>query len=277
MTTYNRKAKTLTCLQSLVEQQLPAGVKLNIYMTDDASADGTATAVAQQYPFVRLYHGTGSLFWAGGMRYTWQQATQNHPDAYLLVNDDTILYPKAAAVLFQCLQHEKTPVICIGSTVDDETGMQSYGGSKLTSKTKWQSHMVAAGDSYLSCDFGNANIMLVPAAIVNKIGILSEDYTHCLADYDYTLQAKKAGFKVMIAPGFLGSCKDDHGKNWKSQNVPLRQRIQYLKNPKGLAYHEYLLFIKRHFPYSYPAAFCKLWLKTFFPFLWTAFKPRPVA
>ena len=75
-----------------------------------------------------------------------------------------------------------------------------------------------------------------------------------------------------MAPGFLGSCVDDHGNNWMPQKTSFKQRIQYLKNPKGLAYKEYLQFIRSHFPLSYPTAFCKLWLKTFFPFLWETFK-----
>ena len=104
--------------------------------------------------------------------------------------------------------------------------------------------------------------------LINKIGFLSNSYTHSLADYDYTLTAKKVGFDVLVAPGFLGECKDDHGNNWKSSKVSLKDRIKYLKSPTGLAYKEYLIFIKRHFPASYPSAFVKLWLKTFFPFIW---------
>jgi GT2 family glycosyltransferase len=114
--------------------------------------------------------------------------------------------------------------------------------------------------------------MLVPREIVRKIGILSEDYTHSIADFDYTLKAKKAGFKAVVVPGILGYCTDDHGNNWKSANVSLRDRIKYLKSPKGLAYEEYLHFIKKHFPSHLPEAFIKLWLKTLFPALWDKFK-----
>lgn len=117
--------------------------------------------------------------------------------------------------------------------------------------------------------------MLVSKQVVEKIGILASHFTHCLADYDYSLKARKAGFPVAIAPGFLGKCVNDHGRNWKSQSTTLKERISYLKSPKGLAYKEYLRFIKDHFPLSLPSAFCKLWIKTFFPFLWDTFKNKP--
>ncbi|RYE16254.1 MAG: glycosyltransferase, partial [Sphingobacteriaceae bacterium] len=74
LTTYNRKQKTVTCLEHVFNQQLPVGVEISVYQTDDASSDGTAEAVRQQFPQVILLNGTGQLFWAGGMRYTWSEA-----------------------------------------------------------------------------------------------------------------------------------------------------------------------------------------------------------
>lgn len=277
ITSYNRKQKTLDCLQRIYQQHLPKGYTLTVHITDDASTDGTPEAITQHYPQVKLYGGTGSLFWAGGMRYTWRKAMEAQPTYYLLLNDDTLLYTTAITTVLETAISQAQPSIVIGSTVDAETGQQSYGGNRLLAGGRWKSTMVPATDHAIHCDFGNANILLVPATVVELIGILSESYTHGLADYDYTLNAKKAGFNILMAAGFLGTCKDDHGNNWKSNNVTLKQRIAYLKSPKGLAYHEYLLFIKHHFPLSYPAAFCKLWLKTLFPFLWDVFKNKQVA
>lgn len=270
LTTYNRKQKTLACLQSLQEQKLPAGVELKVFLTDDASADGTAAAVKEQYPATHLFHGNGSLYWAGGMRNTWREAIKHKPDFYLLVNDDTLLTENAIAVLLQYNKNETA--ICIGSTCDNNSGEISYGGWKLSAPRRWKSQRIHSHTAYMDCDFGNANIMLVPHTVVEKIGILADHFTHSLADYDYTLKAKKAGIKVQVAPGFLGSCIDDHGNNWKSVNTTLKERIHYLKSPKGLAYSEYLRFIKDHFPLSYPSAFVKLWMKTFFPFIWDTLK-----
>lgn len=277
LTTFNRKQKTLACLQSLEKQQLPDDVNLKIFLTDDNSADGTAAAVKSAFPDVNVYNGNGSLFWAGGMRYTWQQALSSNADYYLLLNDDTLLKETAIATLLQCSNYVKSkgakPAICVGSTADDDTGKISYGGRKLPDKNSWsEGSFVYSDTEYVNCDVANANILLVPAEIVKELGILSEKFTHGLADYDYTLKAKKAGFGLVVAPGFLGTCIDDHGNNWKSANTTLKERIAYLKSPKGLAYKEYLGFIKEHFPKSYPAAFIKLWLKTLFPFIWDTFK-----
>jgi GT2 family glycosyltransferase len=276
LATYNRKEKTLGCLRSLFLQPLPEGVSIEVFLTDDASTDGTADAVRKGFPKVNVFSGSGSLFWAGGMRNSWTKALNSGADFYLLLNDDTILDQTAIINLLKYSIDDKDmsrpTAICIGSTVDESTGEISYGGKKLRSKNRIHSDVVYSNTEYMDCDLGNANIMLVPNEVVQKIGILSSSFTHSLADYDYTLRAKKAGFKVLVVPGILGHCVDDHGNNWKSHNVSLKERIRYLKSPKGLAYKEYLAFIREHFPLHLPEAFAKLWMKTLFPFVWDNLK-----
>lgn len=276
LATYNRKAKTLTCLESLSRQDLPKSTRIEVFLTDDASSDGTSEAVRANFPHVNIFNGSGSLFWAGGMRNSWGEALAHQPDYYLLLNDDTVLTADAVSELIKHCAGETigdiSPPICIGSTMDVQTGEISYGGKKLRSKIRIANDNVFSKTESVECDLGNANIMLVPKQVVAKIGILSKAFTHGLADYDYTLRAKKAGFKVIVVPGVLGHCIDDHGRNWKSNNVTLKERIRYLKSPKGLAYKEYLNFIREHFPLHLPSAFFKLWMKTLFPFVWDHFK-----
>ena len=270
LATFNRRDKTLQCLAQLFSQALPKDLSIEVFLTDDASPDATADAVKTNYPQVHLLQGSGSLFWAGGMRNSWGEAIKHDFDSYLLLNDDTVLKPDALSQLVNCADGHPN-AICIGSTVDT-SGNISYGGRKLYDPHKVQSFSVYSDTDAVECDMANANIMLVPREVVKSIGILSGSYTHSIADFDYTIRAKKAGFKSFVVPGILGYCIDDHGNNWKSANVSLSDRIKYLKSPKGLAYSEYLYFIRRHFPQHLPAAFIKLWMKTLFPVLWDRFK-----
>lgn len=278
LTTFNRKEKTLTCLETLGKQVIAPNIQTDIFLTDDNSSDGTAEAVKRNFPSVKIFSGTGHLYWAGGMRFTWKKALEGEYDFYLLLNDDTLLFDNAIQSLVDGFNNNSIApqaAICIGSTKDPQTGNLSYGGSSLYRSNVWKSHTVFDAEKYISCDFANANIMLVPKEVVEKIGILSDIYTHSLADYDYTLQAKQAGFEVVLIPGFLGTCTDDHGNNWKSQKSSLKERIKYLKSPKGLAYKEYMKFIKLYFPTSYIPELSKIWIKTFFPFIWDTLKKKP--
>jgi GT2 family glycosyltransferase len=274
LTTFNRRDKTIACLQSIEAQVLASDTFLEIYLTDDNSSDGTAEAVRILFPGVKLFQGTGSLYWAGGMRNSWRQALRADVDQYLLLNDDTILYPDAITRLLAYnvqVDQEEERAICIGNTCDEAQKI-TYGGKRLMSKFSVKSSFVYSDNSFVACDMGNANIMLVPDHVVKKIGILSDAFTHGIADYDYTLKARKAGIIILTAPGFLGLCKHDHANNWKASGSAFKERLEFLKSPKGLAYHEYLSFTWDHFPVSYPIAYIKLWLKTCFPILWDTFK-----
>ena len=276
LATFNRRDKTLACLSSLFAQKSLEEVNIDVYLTDDNSTDGTQDAIKSNFSDVNVLKGTGSLFWAGGMRNSWSEASKRSPDYYLLLNDDTILDEFAVNKLlsFEVKHPDELPAICVGSTFDPLTRRISYGGQKLFNKHKIQSFTVFSENEYLECDMANANIMLVPKAVFDNAGMLSEAYTQSIADFDYSLRASKLGFKVIVIPGVLGYCTDDHGNNWKSSNHSLRERIRYLKSPKGLAYSEYLHFIKVHFPKHLTAAFLKLWLKTLFPFIWDKLKVK---
>ncbi|MDX2072290.1 MAG: glycosyltransferase family 2 protein [Haliscomenobacter sp.] len=276
LATFNRKDKTLACLHNLKSQEIPEGPDLEIFLTDDASTDGTSEAIQAQFPETNVYHGNGSLFWAGGMIQSWTNALSSKADYYLLLNDDTNLKRDAVKILLNCCSEFYTKhgsqAIGVGTTQDPDSKEITYGGRKLFSKYKPQSYRVQPGEHSIECDMANSNIMLVPAEIVTKIGILSKEFTHAIADFDYTLRARKAGFSVIVAPGILGDCANDHAQNWKSSQVKLSERVKYLYSVKGLAYKEYLLFIKKHFPLNLPASFFKLWLKTLFPIVYDLFK-----
>ncbi|MEO0132724.1 MAG: glycosyltransferase, partial [candidate division WOR-3 bacterium] len=132
MTCYNRKDKTLASLESLFQQKMPADLRLEVYLVDDASTDGTAEAVRQAYPEVKIIQGNGGLFWNGGTRTAFAEALKSDYDYYLWLNDDTNLYPEAIAKLLstanRIAQTGELNAVIVGSTCDHKTGKLTYGG-----------------------------------------------------------------------------------------------------------------------------------------------------
>src|ERR1700743_3062028 len=89
---YNRIKKTTAFLRSVTGQQIAGNVKTDIYLLDDNSPDGTAAFVEKRFPEGHVVKGSGSLFWAGGMRTLWKHVLkQKEYDFFLLCNDDVIL------------------------------------------------------------------------------------------------------------------------------------------------------------------------------------------
>lgn len=274
LTCHNRKNKTISCLESLYHSVIPSNYEMDVYLTDDGSTDGTSEAVKEQYPDVRVVRGDGDLFWAGGMRLAWETAMDEKLyDVYLLLNDDVVLKKDFFLKLLEtdAYAYKKSGIqgIYSGATIDATTKKVTYGGSRVKNYLFLvrANRLVPTGHPQ-RCDITNANVLWVSKEVVNNIGIFDSRFTHGIADYDYTMQATRKKIPVLLAPGICGICLHDHGNNWKSSNYSLQDRITYLKSPKGLAYDEYLYYIKKHFPMFLPYSFVMLWLKTFFPVVW---------
>jgi len=272
---FNRKEKTLSCLKSVFSQVNP-DFEFTVYLIDNGS-DGTAEQVREDFPAVKLFSGDSTLYWAGSMRKIWQIAisTSINYDFFLLLNDDTILIDTALNDLMNDIKKlGKKEVILVGSTLDPVTKNVSYGGLLLLNKYGSATKTLIPDNNYPQlCHLANGNIMMVPQGVVKKLGILSNLYTHGFADFDYTLRARKIGIPSFIGSNYSGYCKNDHGNNWwPSKKYRLKERIKKLYDVKGLAYKEYLVYQKLHFPNYLPQTWVKLWAKTFFPFLWEKFK-----
>jgi len=280
LTCHNRKEKTLACLTSLYAAELPDGYDFEVYLVDDGCTDGTGEAISIKFPSINIVEGDGNLYWAGGMRLAWKTAmkVQNY-DAYLLINDDVIL---GADFLHNFIDTEKFSIVTTGmkgiytgATREKNSDKITYGGARIKSN-----HIIATFENLnptqypQPCDMANANILWVGKEVINKIGIFDERFTHGIADYDYSLSARKNDIPVFLAPNICGVCTDDHGNNWMSSEVPLKKRIGYLKSPTGLAYKEYLYYIRKHFPLYFPCSFALLWLKVLFPGAWERYKKK---
>ena len=277
---YNRREKTLRFLESLTSQGIYKKLPVDIYLLDDGSTDGTAKAIKAAYPLVTILTGDGNLWWVGAMVKLWKYAIeQKNYDLFLLVNDDITLFDNALEKLLSTyVKLNKEGVILIGSTKDPKTDQWTYGGHNLKNIKHTHYYPVEPDENKLvPIQLGHANFFLVDAATVKQIGIFTDAYEHKYADFDYTLTARKAGLDVFLAPGYYAWCEFDHGNNshlgrWLSGSHSLRERIQFLYKPNGLAYKEYLHYAKKHFPADYFGVFAKLWLKTLFPVIWDKFK-----
>lgn len=277
LTCHNRREKTISCLESLCMAVVPPAYHIEVYLTDDGSTDGTGKAVNEMFPHVNLIQGNGNMFWAGGMRLAWKTALdRKRYDAYLLINDDVILHRNFILNLLNAEVFSLSEIgmkgIYAGVTVDGHTGEVTYGGSVITQNHLIMTMRKLAPASYpQQCDLANANVLWISGYVVDRIGIFEERYTHGIADYDYSLRAIKSNIPLWLAPGVCGTCDHNYGKNWKT-GVSLRERIHWMKSPKGLAYSEYMFYIKRYFPAYLPYSFIMMWMKILFPFVWDRFK-----
>lgn len=272
-TCFNRKEKTLAALTKLHEAYDYSNFdwEMEVYLTDDGSTDGTSNAVAATFPNVKILKGSGTLYWAGGMRNSWEEAYKNKYNAYLLLNDDTNVYKTLfeqieAAETF-CEENFKQKGVYVGATWDPIKNKMSYSGSIITNWFLGKFKKLAPDTKVpLSCHLGNANIMWVPDEVVSKIGTLSKGYVHGMADYDYTLQATKKKIPTLIMPDFAGECHNDHKDSYaKFVKLSFSERLKMLYSPIGLDFKSHMYFMKKHFPIRLPIFFIMGYVKILFP------------
>ena len=120
-------------------------------------------------------------------------------------------------------------------------------------------------------DLTNANILLVPKAVVDRIGIFYEGYKHGRADNDYSMMARRKGIPVLITPGACGTCENDYGSKVDSRdkviNMSQKERTAYFNHPVRCN-HDYLTFIRRNMPARYPLPWIFRMMLTYCPKLY---------
>jgi GT2 family glycosyltransferase len=268
LTVHNRRPLTLACLSALFSQELPREIEIQAYLVDDGSSDGTADEIHKRFPEVIVIQGDGSLYWCGGMRLAWSEASKGQFDYYLWLNDDTMLLPGAIVALLDTffemrLKCGRDPIV-VGSTRDPDTGALTFGGGWLQ-----ESKLLEPSSVPQACNKMNGNVALISRAVFEKVGNLSREYTHAFGDYDYGMRAARIGVPVYVGPGYYGLCKATDQQLWTRPDIPLRQRWRALHSPKGIPPAEYSAFSKRHDPQKRFWRLFLLYARVLFPMLWS--------
>ncbi len=267
LTVYNRKAKTLQCLEHLFAQQAVDGYQWDVYLTDDGCTDGTPEAITELYPSVQIVPGNGTLFWNRGMYKAWEAAVRTKEyDFYLWLNDDTLLFPDALKNMIDAGKQIDFAAIICGATCSKETSQVTYSGW-VHSQNKPQ----APNGSIQQCHIVNGNFLLVPKLIYDKVGNLDWKFRHAIGDFDYGLRVQKAGFKCYIAPEFVGTCEANPTlPKWCLETTPLAKRFKLLYSPLGYAEPiPFFIYEKRHFGLGIALKhFFSINLRAFIPQLW---------
>lgn len=265
MTVYNRKEKTLLCLDSLQKTVSAFTEKIHVvvYLTDDACSDGTSEAIINRnYNIeIKILPGTGHLFWNGGMINSWKAAIHDgNYDGYLWLNDDTVVLPEFWHDLLEadyfCYEQYGKHGIYVGSTKDSITGDFTYGGFNYVNKfTLLDEFVIPDGKSFQPCEAAHGNITFVSNEVVTHQGVFCDKYFHGGTDHDYTYLAHKAGFPVLVLPHYAANCENDHLK---------QKPTTTLISPKK-KYRNELLFARRCFPFRYPLVLLAIAIKILFP------------
>ena len=232
MTVFNRKQTTLNCLSHLFENKLQE-CTFKVFLVDDGCTDGTGEAVAKSFPEVNVIKSDGNLFWNRGMYRAWIEALPSNADYYFWLNDDTLLNEDAISVMLSVSSKYENKCIVTGSLCSPtDKERATYGGLI-------DNQIVTPHGETIECETTNGNALLIPRGVMEKVGILNYLYHHSRGDIDYGYRTRKAGFKILATPVFVGNC-ERHDQSFKCYDptVPFKKRFQYLYSPLGFKPNE---------------------------------------
>ena len=243
MTCYNRKEKTVRALNHLIKGN--PEIDFTFIVADDGSTDGTFEAL-KEMPEVVILRGNGSFFYSGGMRLAIGEAkkAKNIYDYCLLFNDDVDFVSSAIEEL--CKKDDSC--IWVGPT-SDERGNLSYGGVVKTSGWRPKTEIVMADSKEgRVCDTFNANCVIIPWKIFEKLDNIDTVYTHSMGDFDYGFSAAKKGFVIKVSDTFVGACPDNPvSVSWRNTELSMKERLRRKESPKGLPGKEWFHYLNKNY------------------------------
>lgn len=258
---YNTVSYLCRCLDSLRAQQTAA--ELEIYVVDNASSDGSAERVRQDYPKVHLQTSThnGGFAYAANMalRPIREQLRQRPSDYVLLLNPDTELPPDTLQRMLDFMElHPKAgaagPKLVMGTGQMDMACRRSFPTPKVALYR-------LSGLSFLfprSRRFGRYNLtyldpdettevdslcgafMLVRGEVLTQVGLLDEAFFMYGEDLDWAYRIKALGWQVWFYP----QVEVRHWKRAASRKRPTASLRDW--------YQAMRIFHRKHYAAHYP-------------------------
>lgn len=223
---YNRKQFTRDCLVSLRNQTYTS---FKTIIVDDGSTDGTGEMLATEFPEVIVLTSNGNLFWTASINMGIRKALELGAEHVMTLNNDTLAFPDLVEKMMYW--SARKPDALLGALdIDSKTGKPYYGGEVInwpwaTSRFLLQELKEEQHRGLHDVSLFPARGLLIPKKVFDTIGLFEEKkLPHYMADYDFTLMAKRHGFgmycnydaRVYTYPEEGGDHKIRKKKNWKN-------------------------------------------------------------
>jgi GT2 family glycosyltransferase len=251
---YNTREHLRVCLSALAADCLKSA---EVFVVDNASSDGSADMVADEFSWVRLIRSPRN----GGFAYGNNQALRvARGDAILLLNPDTLITSSAIGSLLEMLDRHPEAGI-VGPKL-----LRPDGSMHLACRRSFPTPEVAfyrlSGLSRLfprSPRFGRYNLtyvdpdlpievdsvcgacLLVRRAVIERIGLLDERFFMYGEDLDWCLRTRHAGWTVRYEPSVV--VQHQHGA--ASRNRVLRTNVHFFR-AMDLFYEKH--YVQRYHP-----------------------------
>ncbi len=300
--TYNNQATIERCLQSVFENAT-SNFELSLIIIDNNSQDRTVAAAKECISSLsatadnknksgslpaagcRLQTNQTNLGFARAVNQGIKLAQEKFvPDYFFLLNPDAYLEKDCLQNLLNTDNSNSSLISPL--ILEPENGQPWFSGGKINwfkMRTEhlenYRSAFLQSEHQQLATDYLTGCALLIPQAIIQRIGLFDENFFLYYEDTDFSLRAQKAGFPLKIAPSAVCYHQESHSfqsnpifssksnakKSPTKQEKLNTQPKQSAPPSKDKDYHlvkSGLIFFEKHFSF---------WLK---PLFWLQFYLR---
>ena len=204
---WNREADTLECLDSLARMDYPS---FSIIVVDNGSTDGSPDAAErwgrENLPLTLIRNAENKGFVRGsnqGMRH----ALSTDTDYVFLLNNDTVVEPDVLKILVAAAERSVDIGMAGPKIYQHGRGLVLDSAGTRTIPFLAQGFLLGHGeldhgqyDNPGDMPYITGTALLVKRAVLEKVGLMDEDYFCYFEDFDWGLKTREAGFRLLLVP-----------------------------------------------------------------------------
>ncbi|GFP32661.1 rhamnosyltransferase [Candidatus Hakubella thermalkaliphila] len=234
---YNGKHFLEYCLPSVLDQ---SGADFDVFLIDNASSDGSADFVRENFPQINIIQNKENLGFAEGNNVGIRKVIDRYPYIAFL-NNDTKVNKDWLKELLKSIDRSSEIGISTSVILDSQgqmiQGAGGYFASVVTGTNAGAFHNQEYRDFDLTKDFpvfwASGCSFLVKSQILREIGLFDENYFSYYEDIDLSWRTLMHGYRITCS---VGSCVCHYGSGtWKGRppSFYLAERnrlLTYFKN-----------------------------------------------
>lgn len=202
---WNGWRDSLACLESLHALTYP---NWTVTVVDNASTDDSVAYIRSRFPEMDLLESNRNLGFAEGNNLGIRRALASGADYVWLLNNDTIVAPACLEPLIEAAEQQPAVGVVVpkiyyadpprliwyaGATYRPYFGQSIMSGFReLDDGTRYE--------AITEVPFVTGCALLAKRRVWEQVGLLDPDYFFGVEDLDFSLRAREAGWKCLLAP-----------------------------------------------------------------------------
>lgn len=200
---WNGKKDTLECLDSVYKMNYP---HLEVIVVDNGSRDNSAEAIRERFKEVILIENKENLGFCGGNNAGIRYALSQRPDYLLILNNDALAEPSLIKELKAVVDSDPligavSPIITFYHNQD----LIYFSGTRIDWGNadfcaQYPGQPAESAKELLDIDFTGWCATFMKAAVMERVGLLDEQFFAYYDDADWGRRANALGLRTVLYP-----------------------------------------------------------------------------